>query len=172
MKYNEVISILANNVAKYFDNVYHSAEIIYTGDLKQPAVVNGDEWTSLVPTDQREVVYIRRNGNDEMMEVTKPGSCSIGYKMRSPLRIVYCNDFEKNPDKIISLLMKSAMVANSRLSSIIRDKWKLLKEESSGDYHLGATTAYFAIDIYVMWDLLPDTCEEDFCISLENPLCK
>ncbi len=173
MTYNDITQILATNLLMDFDEVYINAETIVNDQgVKQPAVSLHDEWISLVPTDQKETVYIRRDGNDEVIEDLKIGSCIKSYKMRSSLRIVYFKDHAKNHNEIISKLMQSVLIGGVKLKSIIRDKWKLLKDESSGDYNFGATTAYFAIDIYAVWELQPDICEQDFCIEIDNPLKK
>jgi hypothetical protein len=173
MKYSEIIQNLSNNILTNFDEVYHSAEIIVndTG-IKQPAVSFKDEWISLAPTDQKETIYIRRNGDDEVSEELKFGSCGKAYKMKSPLRVVYFKDHAKNHNEILTKLMQSVLIGGTKLSRIIRDKWKLQKDESSGDYNFGADTAYFAIDITAVWQITNDTCEEDFCAELENPLNK
>lgn len=173
MTYQDIILNLANNLLTDFDEVYHSAELIVNDEgIKQPAVALNDEWLSLVPTDQKETIYIRRNGDDEAIEDLKIGSCIKSYKMRSPLRIVFFKDNAKNHNEILSKLMQSVLIGSTKLRSVSRDKWKLLKEESSGDYNFGATTAYFAIDISAFWTLQPDTCGEDFCIDILNPLKK
>lgn len=173
MTYSEVVQVLATNITVNFDEVFFDAEIV-TNDKNEkfPAISLNDEWISLVPTDQKETIYIRRNGDDEVQEEFKIGSCVKSYRMRSSLRIVFFKDHAKNHNEILSKLMQSVLVSGTKLQKIIRDKWKLKKEESSGDYNLGANTAYFAIDIYAFWNLLPETCEEDFCIEIENPLNK
>lgn len=173
MTYSEIILFLSNNILNHFDEVYHDAEIIVNDKgVKQPAIALNDEWISLVPSDQRETIYIRRNGDDEVQEDLKLGGCVKSYRMRSSLRIVYFKDHAKAHNKILTDLMQSVLIGGTRLKSIIRDKWKLQKEESSGDYNFGATTAYFAIDIYAIWNLIPDICEEDFCVDIDNPLKK
>lgn len=170
MKYSEIIEFIAYSIADRFSEVYHSAEIVISDSLKQPAIAVGDEWISLVPTDQKEIIYIRRNGDDETVSDSEIGSCAVSYKMRTPLRIVYFKDHVESHDEIISRLMKSLLLTNVKLRSIVRDKWKLLKEESSGDYKFGASTAYVAIDVYAIWRLLPSNCDEDFCLKIDNPL--
>ena len=177
MRYSDIIQLLSNNVLVKFDEVYVNAEIVNITDAgkfieKFPAVSIADEWISLVPTDTKETIYIRRNGDDEVQEELKLGSCIKSYKMRSQLRIVFFKDHAKNHNEIIAHLMQAVLVTGTKLKSIIRDKWKLQKYESSGDYNFSATTAYFAIDIYALWTLQNDTCEEDFCIDIQNPLRK
>lgn len=177
MTFSEVIQNLAGNIIVNFDEVYTNAEIVNITDAgklteKFPAVSVADEWINLVPTDQRETIYIRRNGDDEVVEELKLGSCVKSYRMRSQLRIVFFKDHAKNHNEIIAHLMQAVLVTGTKLKSIIRDKWRLQKDESSGDYNFGATTAYFAIDIYALWTLQTDTCEEDFCIDIQNPLRK
>lgn len=173
MNYKEVIESISNNLINYFDEVYHSAEIIINDEgIKEPAISKNDEWISLVPTDQKEIIYIRRNGDDDVWEDLKIGSCIKSYKMRTPLRIVYFKDHCNNQDEIMFKLMQSVLISGTKLRSIIRDKWRLQKEESSGEYNLGATSIYFAIDLLAFWELKPDTCQEDFCVELENPLKK
>jgi hypothetical protein len=172
MTYSETIQNLATNLITYFDKVYHSAEIIVSDtQVKLPAVPINDEWFSLAPSDQSETVYIRRNGDDEVMEDLKLSSCVKSYKMRSSLRIVYFKDNAKNFQEILHNLTQSCLVVNTKLNRIIRDKWRLQKDESSGNYNFGATTAYFAIDIYALWELKSDTCE-DLCLTIDNPLKK
>lgn len=171
MTYSEVISNISSNILLSFDEVYHSAEIVTTDKQKFPAIINADEWISLVPTDQREIIYIRRNGDDEAEE-TRVSSCGKSYRMKTPMRIVFFKDHAKNPEEIIFKLMQGVLTGQTKLKSVIRDKWKLQKEESSGDYNFGATTVYFALDIYIMWDLLSDTCEHDFCVDIPNPYKK
>jgi len=177
MTYNSIIENLATNLSINFDTVYHSAELITIQDdngttHKFPAVSINDEWKSLVPTDQYFQLYIRRNGEDEVQSDLRIASCSKGYNMRSTLRIVYFEDHAEKHNEILSKLMQSVLISGTKLKSIIRDKVKLFKDESSGDYSFGPTTAYFAIDIYVLWELKPDSCDEDFCVTLENPLIK
>lgn len=169
--YPAIIQNLSSNILLYFDEVFHSAEIIVNDKgIKQPAITQNDEWISLAPSDQKETIYIRRNGDDDVMEELKLGGCVKSYKMRSSLRLVYFKDHAKHHNEILSKLMQSVLVGGTKLKSIIRDKWKLLKDESSGDYNFGATTAYFAIDIYAIWELKPDTCEQELCIEIENPI--
>lgn len=173
MTYNEVIQNLCQNALNHFDEIFHSAEIIVNDKgIKQPAIALNDEWISLAPTDQKETIYIRRNGDDEVMEEMKLSSCGKSYKMRTALRIVFFRDHAKNHSAILSNMMEAVLTGFIKLKSITRDKWKLKKEESSGDYNFGATTAYFAIDIYAIWYLQPDKCEEDFCEEIDNPIKK
>ena len=176
MTYQQIIETLANNIANNFDTVYHSAELITVQEdgntFKFPAVNIADEWKSLAPTDEYFQLYIRRNGEDEVQSDLRLSSCGKGYNMRSQLRIVYFEDHAKNHNEILSKLMQSVLIGGTKLKSIIRDKVKLFKDESSGDYSFGPTTAYFAIDIYALWELKPDTCDEDFCVTLDNPLKK
>lgn len=171
MNYIETISGIALNLSKYFDNVYHSAELIYNDkNEKMPAVPVNDEWIDLSPTDQKESVYIRRDGDDLMVYQQGIGSCAKAYKMKTPLRIVYFQDHAQSHFGILSKLMQASLTGHTTLNRLIRDKWKLAKEESSGEYSMGASTAYFAIDIDMLWDLLPDNCDNDFCITLDNPI--
>lgn len=171
MSYNDVIQLLTTNLLTKFDEVYHSADtIVNDKGIKMPAISLNDEYISLVPTDQKETIYIRDNGDDQVLEELKLGSCIKSYRMTSPIRIVYFKDHAKNHGKILSDLMQSVLIGGTKLKAIISNKWKLLKEESSGDYKFGATTAYFAIDINILWNLIPDDCENDFCTELENPL--
>lgn len=177
MTYSEIITLLSNNVLVYFDEIYHNAEIVTITDNgkqkeKFPAINQNDEWINLAPTDQKETIYIRRNGDDEVQEEFRLASCAKSYKMRSSLRIVFFKDHAKKHNEILSHLMQAALTSHTKLKSIQRDKWRLQKDESSGDYNFGPSTAYFAIDIYALWNLIPDTCEEDFCIDIENPLRK
>lgn len=170
MTYALIIDILSTSIIGYFDEVYHSAEIVNLEKEKFPAVSIANEWINLSPSDQKKTIYIRRNGDDEVIGELGLGSCTKSYRVRSGLRIVFFKDHAKNHGEILSKLMQSVLVGGTKLNKITRDKWKLLKEESSGDYNFGATSAYFAIDIYALWDLQPDICEQDFCADLENPL--
>lgn len=173
MRYNEVIQNLANNILVDFDEVYYNAEtIVNDKGIKKPAIPQKAEYIPLSPEDTREIIYIRRNGDDEVIEELKIGSCVKSYKMRSPLRIVYFKDHTSDHKKVLSQLMQSILIKSTKLNKIIQDKWKLQKDESSGDYNFDASTCYFAIDIYAIWELMPDSCEEDFCIEGENPLKK
>lgn len=170
MNYSEIIQFIANSILIRFDTIYHSAEIITIKDDKFPAVTVGDEWINLSPSDQQETIYIRRNGDDEALEELKIGSCVKSYKMRSSLRIVFFKDHAKNHNEILSKLMQSVLIGRTKLNKIIKDKWKLQKDESSGNYNFGPSTAYFAIDIYALWNLTPNTCDEDYCLEIQNPL--
>ncbi len=172
MSYSEIIATIANNLILEFDEVYFNAEIVTTEGIKQPVISVKDEWISLAPTDQRETLYIRRNGDDEVVEDLKLGSCIKSYKMRSQLRIVFFKDHAKNHSEILYKLVQSVLINNTKLVRVIHDKFKLQKDESSGNYNFGATTAYFAIDIYAYWTLQPETCEPDFCVDLINTLKK
>lgn len=172
MNYPDIITTIAQRLLESFDEVYHSAEIIQTDKGKFPAISQGDEWISLTPTDQQEILYIRRNGDDQVYDELRIGSCIKSYKMATPLRIVYFKDHAKDPGKALYKAMQSILIGGTKLSGIIQDKFRLLKDESSGDYNLGATTVYFAIDISARWDLDPQHCEEDFCVDIINPLKK
>lgn len=173
MTYPEVIQNLSAAILVNFDQVYHSAEVVINDKgVKFPAINQLDEWIDLSPTDQRETIYIRRNGDDEVSEDLKTGSCSKSYKMRTHLRIVFFKDHAKKHAEILSKLMQSVLIGSTKLNRIIQDKWKLQKDESSGQFNFGANTAYFAIDIYALWTLIGETCEQDFCLEIENPLKK
>jgi hypothetical protein len=172
MNYQESMLQLAQSVNNYFDEVYFDAEIVINDkNMRFPAISKADEWINLTPTDQHETVYIRRNGADDVLRELKLGSCAKSYVMRTPVRIVYFKDHVQDQDKILTDLMNAALVGKIELRSIIRDKWKLLKDESSGDYNFGATTAYFAIDTYLIWELVPNACEYE-CSDIINPLKK
>lgn len=170
MKYAEIIENLSNSILVNFDQVYHSAEIITADDTKFPAISLKDEWIPLAPSDTKEIIYIRRKGDDEVLSDAKISSCSKSYNMRSQLRIVYFKDHAEKHNEILHKLMQSVLIGGTKLNKVIRDKYKLLKDESTGDYNFGPTAAYFAIDIYALWTLTPDNCEEDFCLTIENPL--
>lgn len=173
MNYGETIMQLANNLLVSFDEVYHSVEIVSNEKSERfPAMTMADEWIDLSPSDQKEIVYIRRNGADEVAEEFQLSSCVKSYKMRSSLRIVYFKDHAGNSEEILFKLMQAILVNGTKLKSINRDKFKLLKEENSGKYNLGANTAYFAVDIYALWDLVGNTCTQDFCADIVNPLKK
>lgn len=172
MTYTEVIQSIANGLLNNFDNIYHSAEIITIDNNKFPAVSLNNQWINLSPTDTKEIIYIRRNGDDEVIADLEIGGCVKSYKMRSPLRIIYFKDHSDDKGAALFKLMQSILKAGIKLNKVIRDKYKLLKDESNGDYSFGAKAAYFAIDIYALWTLIPDTCEDNFCIELENPFCK
>ncbi len=173
MKYREVILNIANKLAEVLgEDIYHSAEIVSADQMKFPAVATKEEWKNLAPSDQYGVVYIRRNGSDLVLEELRMGSCVKAYKMQTGVRIVYFRDFEPNQNKIISQLLQSTLISGVKLNKMSIDKWALQKEESSGEYNFGPSTAYFAIDINVYWELMPNNCDEDFCIDDENPIKK
>lgn len=171
MTYSESILNLSNSLLQNFDEVFHSVEIIQNEKGERiPGYPVNDEYADVVFSDTKETVYIRRNGDDEVMEELKLSSCSKSYKMRTPLRIVYSKDYAEDHTTILFKLMQSVLIGGTKLKGIVRDKFKLAKDESTGKLRLGATSAYFAIDVYVFWNLLPDSCEHDICITLENPL--
>lgn len=176
MTYSETIETIANNLAERFCEVYHSAELISLIDannkqVKFPAINKDQEWIKLAPEDTEETLYIRRSGDDEVFEEMRIGSCAKAYRMRTPLRIVYFRDNSKQDESLFKL-MQSVLLANTRLRGIIRDKFKLLKDESTGDYSFKPTTVYLAIDIYAFWELKSDVCDQDFCIDIDNPIIK
>lgn len=170
MKYSEAILNLANRLLIWFPEVHHSAEIIHVDNDRFPAIIHNQEWKTLEPTDQKETLYIRRNGIDRIVEPLKIGGCAKAYLMQSPLRIVYFRDHSDKENEIIAHLMQGILLQYVNLESVIRDKWKLLKEESSGDYNFGPDTVYLALNINVYWHLMPDNCEEDWCATTANPL--
>lgn len=169
MTYSETIVNIANSLLQNFDEVFHSVEIIQVGE-KLPAYPVGDEYRDVMFSDTKETVYIRRNGDDEVQEELKLSSCSKSYKMRTPVRIVYSKDHAKDHTDIVFKLMQSVLIGGTKLKGIVKDKFKLAKDESSAQLNLGGSSAYFAIDIYVYWNLLPDKCEQDVCADLQNPL--
>jgi hypothetical protein len=173
MNYTETILNLSNSLLQSFDEVYYSVEIIQNDKgEKLPAYQLEDEFIDVVFSDTKETVYIRRNGDDEAVEDLKIGSCVKSYKMRTPVRIVYSKDFAKDHNTILFKLMQAVLIGGTKLRGIVRDKFKLQKEESTARLRLGATSAYFAVDVYVFWQLLPDNCEQEICLTLENPLRK
>lgn len=173
MKYSEIIENLSNSILINFDEVWHSAEIVKADDTFPGAPLDDENWENLAPADNKgETIYIRRNGDDEVVEELKIASCGKSYKMRSQLRIVFFKDHVEKHNEILHKLMQSVLISGTKLNKVIRDKYKLLKDESSGEYSFGPNTAYFAIDIYALWHLVPDTCENDFCLTIENPLKK
>ncbi len=176
MKYSEVIESIALNLVGRFSEVYHSADIITISEggktVKFPAISKDSEWINLSPSDQQETVYIRRASDDDVIDELKLTSCGHEYKMRSLLRVVYFNDNSDNSNESLFKLMQSVLTQGIKLKSIVRDKFKLLKDESSGDYNFGPKAAYFAIDIYALWQLTSDTCEQDFCSTIDNPIKK
>ncbi len=94
MTYSEIIQNIAASLLVNFDEVYHSAEIIVNeSGEKMPAIPVNDEYIDLVFSDTKETVYIRRNGDDEVMEELRLSSCAKAYKMRTPIRIVYSKKF-------------------------------------------------------------------------------
>lgn len=168
MTYSASIALLLINLNARFNDVTCFVETVgVTGtagtDIRFPGLPNGDDWIDFSPTDQKEILYIRRNGDDEVVDELKLSSCSKAYNMRSPLRIVFFKDHATNQAEIIFNLMQSILVAKTKLRSIKYDKWKLVKEESSGDYKFGASTVYLAIDFYLLWELTSDNCEQNFC---------
>lgn len=170
MKYSEVIENLANKLAEVFGEVYHSVEIIETDGAKLPSIVNGNDWITLEPSDQKETVYMRRNGDDSVLEELKIGSCVKAYRMSTGLRIVYFNDSVFEHNKIISDVLRSVLVQGIKLNRVVMDKARLYKDESSGAYVFGPATLYFAVDVNVYWELKPDNCDQDFCVVLDNPI--
>jgi CRISPR/Cas system CMR subunit Cmr6 (Cas7 group RAMP superfamily) len=173
MTYSESILNLSNSLLQSFDEVFHSVQIIQNDKgEKLPAYPLEDEYLDVVFSDTKETVYIRRNGDDEAIEDLKIGSCVKSYKMRTPVRIVYSKDFATDHNTILFKLMQSVLIGGTKLKGIVRDKFKLQKEESTARLRLGASSAYFAVDVYVFWQLLPDNCEQEICKTLENPLRK
>lgn len=171
MRYQETIQNIANNLVIDFREVWHSAEIITIDNVRKPMVSDGTEWVDLSPTDEGETIYIRRSGDDEVVERLKIGSCTNDYAMRTAMRLVYFRDNAGDSGRVLWSLMQSVLVGSVRLRSIITDKSKLLKDESSGAYQPGPRTIYIGIDFYVMWDLIRSECEQDFCELIPNPLC-
>lgn len=173
MIYSEIILNLSNSLLQNFDEVFHSVEIIQNEKGERiPAYPFADEYKDVVFSDTKETVYIRRNGDDEVQSEENISSCRKSYKMRTPVRIVYSKDFAADHPNIVFKLMQSVLISGIKLKGIVRDKFKLQKDESTGKLNLGATSAYFAIDVYVLWQLLPDSCEQDICVDTPNPLKK
>ncbi len=176
MIYKDIIEALVLRLAEKFGEVYHSAEIVTIFDQgkiteKFPAINLGKEWLSLAPTDVTDTIYIRRNGDDSMSQEIAIGSCAKAYKMRTPLRIVYFND-NGNSEQALFNLMQATLSQSIKPVTIIRDKFKLLRDESMGEYNFSPTTVYLAIDVNIFWDLMADRCDQDFCITVDNPVKK
>lgn len=169
--YHDIILQLTQRLSNNFDKVYHSAEVVTIEKERFPAISTQREWFNLSPKDTQEILYIRRNGDDEVYSEEPQGSCSKAYRMRSQLRIVYFNDHDANGEQVLFKLMQSVLISNTKIVRIVRDKYRLQRDESSGSYEFGPQTVYVAIDIYAMWMLQQDICEQDFCIDIENPYC-
>lgn len=173
MTYIETIKLLSNNIVNYFDEVYHSAEIVNNGQKdKFPAIRKNDGWIDLGPSDKKQKIYIRRNGDDVVADTLKIGSCTKSYKMATRLRIVYFRDHTDNPDQILYKMLQAVLVQGITLNGIVNDKWRLEREETTGKYKFGASSVYFAIDISVSWNISPDGCENDCCTDIDNPIKK
>jgi hypothetical protein len=173
LTYPDIIQSLSTSLNKSFDEVYHSAEIIINDkNEKFAGIAKNEEWINLSPTDQKETVYIRRNSDDDFFEELKITSCLKSYKMRSQLRIVYYKAQAEKHEEILFKLLQAVLIQGTKLNKIIRDKNKLFKDESSGAYTFGPKTCYFGIDVFIFWQLQDNTCEQDFCISIDNPLKK
>lgn len=174
MKYNEIILSVANKLAENFSAVYHSAYLVTIQDGDQvhkfPVIDHGKEWITLSPQDVNDTIYIRRNGDDALNEEVRIGSCMKAFRMRTPLRVVYFNTTGNEP-QVMFKLMNSLLGQSIKITGIIRDKFKLLRDETSGQYNF-SNDVYVAIDIQVFWDLFPDRCEQDFCVSVDNPIKK
>ena len=170
MTYFETIQLLMNNILASFDEVHHSVEQVVINNLKIPAYSKDDEYINLSPTDEKEIIYIRKIGDDVASGPLKISSCGKSYLMVTPVRIIFFRDHAEGHDKIIAELLQSVLCQHTKLVRVMTDKWKIQKEESSGDFAFGPKTAYFAVDIQVTWNLLPDSCERDYCVSTENPV--
>lgn len=176
MTYTDIIGSLVNRLAENFAEVYHSAEqvrIFDNGKLSEffPAINHGKEWVKLAPEDIHDTIYIRRAGEDSVADQMRIGSCVKAYKMRTPLRIVYFKD-NGNSQQALFYLMQAVLSQSVALTTIIRDKFKLMREESNGAYNFSPATVYLAIDVSIIWDLLSDKCDQDFCVKLDNPVKK
>jgi len=171
MTYSDTIKNIMNNILARFNQVYHSVELVTIDGFKIPAAPLMDEYQDLSPTDEKEIIYIRKAGDDNAGADIKIGSCSKSYKMSTQFRIVFFKDHAENHTKILADLMQIILLQNVKLNRVITDKWKLQKDESSGSYRFGPKTAYFALDITVGWDLISDSCENDYCIEIDNPAC-
>lgn len=176
MNYSDTITFVANSLAKKFSEVYHSAEIINIFEAGKivdrfPAINKDGEWIPLSPTDVKDTIYIRRIGDDTVNQEARLGSCMKSYVMNGQLRIVY---FNMNGDSARSMfdLLQSVLIQGVKVVRVVRDKFKLLQDESTGEYNFSPKTVYLAVDITIYWDLFPDTCEQDFCVSVDNPIKK
>lgn len=171
MTYSENIKNLISNILATFNQVYHSVEIVTIDAMKKPMAPFMDEYIDLSPTDEKEIIYIRKAGDDVAGESLKIGSCSKAYKMSTPVRIVFFRDHVQNRGQELAELLQAVLSQGVKLTRVVTDKWKLQKDESSGSYRFGPKTLYFAIDVNIFWDLIPDVCEKDYCIEVENPAC-
>jgi hypothetical protein len=174
--YSEVITNLINKLSESFCEVYHSAEqvtIFEDGQISDRfvAVNKQNNWLNLSPSDVKDTIYIRRNGDDISVKELQLGSCTKAFKMRTPLRIVYFKMYGNHGEALFKL-MQSVLMQGLTINGIVQDKFRLLTDESTGAYNFGPKTIYLAIDVYAFWDLMPDTCEQDFCIEIENPVRK
>jgi hypothetical protein len=119
--YPEIIQSIATSLNQSFDEVYHSAEIVINDkNEKFVGVAKNDDWIKLSPTDQKETLYIRRNGDDQIYEELRITSCSKSYKMRSQLRIVYYKQQAEKHEEILFKLMQSILIQGTKLDKIIQ----------------------------------------------------
>lgn len=170
MTYFETIQLLINNILISFSEVWHSVEQISIDGEKFPAAKQNDEYINLSPNDQYEIIYIRKLGDDSAVGPLKISSCGKSYMMTTPVRLVFFRDHAESHDKIIAELLQSVLIQQVKLNKVISDKWSLMKLESTGTFSFGPKTAYFAIDLNINWNLIPDDCEKDWCITIENPV--
>lgn len=177
MTTNLQIAIAEDIIATGIVNrVYHSCQLLRDEHYQQfiPVYRKGAEQPYAGIDDTKGLfAYIRANG-DIAADISPVVSCENAYKMKAPLRVVFFSDNEKRDfDLLISRLTAFTFSKGVRLTRIITDAGKLVKDEQPIFQHqFDGQTFYAAFDITVTFVLLPNQCEQTDCAAYVNPICK
>lgn len=176
-----ILKELFDNIlqTKFVPNVYHSVmlkQIENGSGVKPAAPVNGRyEYVGLDDTNGFSC-YCRQNGPAEVIEAEKIGSCGMKkYRFKVPQRLVFFNENEnRNHEDIQAKCLKAVMKTNMvTLQKLVTTPEEILRSESpTGRFKLKANSLYFAIEFFVLLDLLADNCESEIrCDGIDNPYC-
>jgi len=95
--------------------------------------------------------------------------------MRIPQRLVFFNSGESRNHEDVQAKCMKAVIKTPRvtLQKLVTTPEEILRSESpTGRFQLKTDSLYFAIEFFVLLDLIADNCEEEIrCDGLANPYC-
>lgn len=152
----------------------HSVEILTEEQSKYPVFRRGAEFVYIGVDDTgSRFGYSRLNGNPSMTDDFSTGSCSKGYTVNAPFRVVIFNDYEKlERSYLISKFLGLGFIHNVTINGYSDNAPALAAEESPIiDLAYDGKIFYLAIDITIKAFVIKDDCEKDSCKEYPNPIC-
>lgn len=166
------IEIAKSIVGAGVPEVYYNAETISSNGKTFPAVIIGNEYTSISPQDHRGLyAYIKPAGR-AIATTFKLSSCSHDYTVSVPFKIVIFSKEEPDHEILMSRILAACRLNKVEINSFSIDKWSTAKEEVPAlKLPMTARTFYASIMVTIKDLIVFNICEPD-CDTKDNPITK